>query len=470
MAAQENDDRRASPYPPARQAWGACVVLTLGVVLAFMDRNILSLFVIPIQRDLHLTDTEISLLIGFAFAVFNALFGLPVARWVDRGSRKTIAAVGVGVWSLATASCALAGNFWQLFLGRVAVGAGEAAVTPCGVSLLADLFPPARCGVPMGVFYGGMFLGGGLAFILGGALWRAIGDRLVIVPLIGQLHSWQVILIIVGALGLVVAPLTLMIREPQRLDGGRKVEKAGVPIAVVARYYKTHARTLIGHNMGFCLQNFALHAGAVWLPTLLVRTHGWSIAQAGATFGLMSLILGPAGSATAGLLADMLAKRGRLDGKLVVGVGAALMCAAASVVIALRSPEAALIASLACFSFFGSFSLPLGPGALQEIMPNAMRGQATAIYVAVTNLIAGGLAATAVALLTDFVFHDKNMLGVSFGIVGVVVCSLAALTLYSTLASFRNTARSLAEALLANDDAGQPSPRVSAEAVNPAGS
>ena len=446
MNEQVHDDPRPSQYPPAREAWGASIILTLGVVLAFMDRNILSLFIVPIQRDLHLTDTEISLLIGFAFAVFNALFGLPVARWVDKGSRKTIAALGVAVWSLATASCALAGNFWQLFLGRVAVGAGEAAVTPCGVSLLADLFPPARRGAPMGVFYGGMFVGGGVAFILGGALWRQIGDRQVILPIVGQLHSWQAILIAVGALGLLVAPLTLMIREPQRLDGGRRVVSAGVPLGVVAQYYKTHARTLTGHNVGFCLQNFALHAGSAWLPTLLVRSHGWSIAQAGATFGAMSLILGPTGSTAAGLLADMLARRGRMDGKLIVSVGAALMCAGASALIALQPTTGSLMVGLACFSFFGAFSLPLGPGALQEIMPNAMRGQATAVYVAVTNLIAGGFAATAVALLTDFVFHDKNMLNVSFGIVGVIVCSLAALTLYSTLSSFRSTARSLRDA------------------------
>ena len=436
----DGDFAELALYPSARSAWFACFVLFMGCSIAFMDRGIISLFVIPIQRDLHLSDTQISLLVGFAFGVFNALFGLPVARWIDSGRRRTIAALGIAVWSVAAASCGLAANFWQLFLGRVAVGAGEASVTPAGVSLLADYFPPRRRGAAMGLFYAGTFIGGACALMLGGLLWRLLGDRLVVLPLVGPLHSWQVILIMVGALGLVVVPLTLMIREPVRLDGGRRAQAGGVPLGAVVQYYKTHARTLAGHNVGFCLQNFSLHAGAAWLPTLLVRTDGWSIAQAGATMGVMTLVLGPIGTATAGSLADALTRAGRTDSKLLVCIGAAVMCAVASVMIALNPAPGLIVVALGCFMFFSTFSLPLAPGALQEVMPNAMRGQATAVYVGVTNLIGGGLAATAVAVLTDFVFHDKAKLHLSFGLVGGVVCSLAAIILIITLRPFRKTA------------------------------
>jgi MFS family permease len=432
-------------YPPAYQAWTSCIILFLGCALAFMDRNIINLFIIPIQRDLKLSDTEISLLVGFAFGVFNALFGLPVARWVDRGRRRTIAAIGVAVWSVANVGCGFSMNFGQLFLGRVAVGAGEAAVTPAGVSLLADLFPPHRRGAAMGLFYAGTFVGGGGALIIGGLLWRALGDRSMEVPLLGHLHSWQLILMMVGAIGVIVAPLTMLIREPPRLDSGHIAASAGVPIAHVVSYYKKHSRTLAGHNVGFCLQNFALHAGAAWLPTLLVRTEGWSIAQAGATYGGMMLVLGPIGTAAAGGLADAISRTGRSDGKLLVAIVAAAICGLASLAIACNASPGPILAAIALFSFFGTFSLPLAPGALQEIMPNAMRGQATAVYVGVTNLVAGGLAATAVAVLTDFVFHDRKLLHVSFGVVGAVVCTLAALTLTTTLRAFRATATALAE-------------------------
>src|SRR6266849_7130940 len=217
-------------YPSPKVAWFACSVLFLGCTVAFMDRAVISLFVIPIQRDLHLSDTQISLLVGFAFAAFNALFGLPVARWIDGGRRRTIAAMGIAVWSVAASSCGLAANFWQLFFGRVGVGAGGASVTPAGVSLLADFFPPSRRGVAMGVFYAGIFAGGGCALILGGLLWRSLGDRQILLPLVGPIHSWQVVLILVGALGLLVAPLTMTIREPERLDGGRRAVTGNLPL------------------------------------------------------------------------------------------------------------------------------------------------------------------------------------------------------------------------------------------------
>ncbi len=142
MRASSADVNEKLLYPSPKVAWVACAILFLGCTLAFMDRAIISLFVIPIQRDLHLSDTQISLLVGFAFGAFNALFGLPVARWIDGGRRKTIAAIGIAAWSVAASCCGLAVNFWQLFLGRVGVGAGEASVTPAGVSLLADFFPP----------------------------------------------------------------------------------------------------------------------------------------------------------------------------------------------------------------------------------------------------------------------------------------------------------------------------------------
>jgi len=444
MNANAAGQRPDGTYPSPLMAWWGCIVLTLGCILAFADRAILNLFVTPIQRDLHLSDTQISLVIGLAFAVFNAVFGLPVGRWVDSWSRTRIAALGITAWSLATAGCGLATNFWQLFAGRAAVGVGEATVTPAGVSLLADLFPPARRGLPVGIFYGGIFIGSGGALVIGGLLWRALGDRIVTLPLLGEFHSWQVVLMIVGAAGLVVAPLTLTLREPIRKGSEGQAHTGAIPLAEVVRFYRTHARTLVGHNLGFCFYNFTLHAGAAWLPTLLVRNYGWSLAQAGATFGLMMLVLGPAGSATSGLLADTLCRRGRSDGKFLVAMGAAGVLIAVCAALANQLPTAGLLAALACFAFFGTFSLPLAAGALQDVMPNAMRGQAIAVYVALTNIVAGGFAATAVALITDYVFHDPKMLGAAFGAVGVTACTLALAVLFNALPSYRRTLADLA--------------------------
>jgi MFS family permease len=439
VEAMDRSSASTRAYPPPLVAWWGCAVLTMGCILGFADRGVLNLFIIPIQRDLHLTDTQISLVIGLAFGVFNALFGLPAGRWIDRGARTRICALGISAWSLATAACGLASNFPQLFAARVAVGVGEATVTPCGVSLLADLFPPQRRGLPVGIFYGGLFVGGGGALVVGGILWRVLGDRLIALPLVGSVHSWQVILMLIAALGAIVAPLTLTLREPPRLDGRGQVQAAGAPFSEVLAFYRHHAGTLLGHNGGFCLFNFALHAASAWIPTLVVRTYGWSLPQAGATFGTMMLLLGPAGSASSGALADFLGKRGRTDAKFIICIGAAIVLIGLSVALSNHLPMPMLYLVLAGFAFFGTFSFPLAAGSLQEIMPNAMRGQAIAVYVAVTNIIAGSLAATGVALLTDYVFHDPAMLRLSFGIVAATACALAAIVLASTLSSYRST-------------------------------
>ena len=449
------DQHAAARYPSAPVAWWACIVLTLGSILGFADRGIVNLFVTPIQRDLHLTDTQISLVLGLAFGLFNALLGLPIGRWIDAGKRTRIALLGVLVWSLATAACGLAMNFWQLFLARAGVGGGEATIAPASVSLLADLFPPARRGLPLGIFYGSLFLGSGGALLLGGLMWRAFGDRLMAVPLLGTLHSWQVILLIVAATGLMIAPLTLTIREPARSTASGSAAPAGVPLAEVARFYRAHRRTLGGHHIAFLCFNFTLLGGAAWLPTMLVRVHGWSLTEAGTTIGGMMLILGPAGSAAAGLIADGLCRRGRSDGKFLVCIGAATAMMAISCAFVVPLPRIGILVAVAGFAFFGTFSLPMAAGTLQDMMPNAMRGQAIAIFLALVNVVGGGLAATIVAVLTDYVFLVQNYLGVALWTVGIVFSLLAGTTLLATLGGYRRTLADLcAAAAVASPPAG----------------
>ncbi|NJR80604.1 MFS transporter [Sphingomonas corticis] len=422
-------------YPPARRAWTASVILTLGCILAFMDRGILSLFVVPIQRDLHLSDTEMGMVLGFAFGVFNAVFGLPMGRWVDVGNRKRIAALGVLVWSVANGACGLATSFWQLFVARTAVGIGESAVSPAGVSLIADYFPPGRRGRPMGLFYSGMKIGTGGVLLFGGLLWYSIGDRLLEVPIFGVLHSWQAILLGFAAIGFVVAPLTLMIAEPPRLtQSGGLASSASV--ADTLGFYRRHARALVGHNVGFCFNNFAIHASG-WLPALLMRSQGWTLVQAGLVYGTMLIVVAPVGAISAGLLGDRLLQRGHPDGRLRVAIAATCGVGLSGLAIGVVSDPYLIALALVCFAFFASFGLPLGPSALQDAVPNTMRGQAIAIYVLVTNVIAGGAAAVTVGLITQHVLGDAARVNEAFAIVAVVSCAGAALVLYASLRPFR---------------------------------
>jgi MFS family permease len=213
----QGDDTESEVYPSVGYAWYVVAVLTLAYVVSFIDRQILGLLVEPIQRDLGIGEKQISLLMGLTFAVFYTLFGVPLGRLADTRSRRTIIAAGIGVWSLMTAGCGLAKHFWQLALFRVGVGVGEAALSPSAYSLIADYFRPERRSTAMSVYSMGIFVGSGLAFIVGGMVAQfSAAQESYVLPLIGGIRSWQLVFLIVGFPGLAVALLLYTIREPTR--------------------------------------------------------------------------------------------------------------------------------------------------------------------------------------------------------------------------------------------------------------
>ena len=170
-------------------------------MVANIDRFIINLMVEPMKRDLVLSDTQVSLLVGITFSLFYVLFGLPIARLADRANRRNILAAGIGIWSLMTALGGVAQNFWHLFIARMGVGVGEATIAPTAHSILADSLPPEKLSRGFGIFNMGAVLGGALAFIVGGALLAWAGKAYpngVEIPLVGSIFSWQLVFIIVG--------------------------------------------------------------------------------------------------------------------------------------------------------------------------------------------------------------------------------------------------------------------------------
>ena len=175
------------PWPPARQAWYAVFVCSLALLVNFLDRGILNLLVEPIKADLHLSDVQISMVMGFAFVAFYVILGLPIARLVDYKSRKVILAVGIGIWSLMTAACGLANSFWPLFGARVGVGVGEACSGPGTFSLLSDYFPKDKLPRAIAALNFGYTTGNGLALIIGGGVIAFLSTLPpVVLPGIGQ--------------------------------------------------------------------------------------------------------------------------------------------------------------------------------------------------------------------------------------------------------------------------------------------
>ena len=236
-----------------RYAWYIVFVLMLCYTLSLIDRQILSLLVAPMKRDLHINDTRIGLLQGVSFAVFYTLAGLPLGRLADSQPRRMIVTVGVVVWSILTAACSAARNFWALFLTRMGVGVGEAALSPSAFSLIADAFPPGQLGLALSFYSMGIYVGSGLAMIVGGSVVQSVSYRPELaLPLLGTIASWRATFLIVGLPGLFVALLTLTIREPQRRALLRASDGSvtPLPLRVLWQQLRLRIRSFLGISLG----------------------------------------------------------------------------------------------------------------------------------------------------------------------------------------------------------------------------
>ena len=411
---------RQQSWPPASQAWYATVVLTVAYTLSYVDRQILSMLVEPIKRDLQVSDTQIGLLQGFAFAVFYTLVGLPLGRLADRGDRRRIIAWGIFFWSLATALCGLARSYTQLFLARIGVGVGEAALGPAAYSLIADSFPPERRGRALGLYSTGVYLGIGLAAIIGGAVVGTLSARPPLqLPLLGELAAWHATFLLVGLPGLLVALWAASLREPPRRLATPSATTAATT-AEALTFLRAHRGFLAAHFLGFSMLTLAFNAVVFWMAPYLIRVHGLAPAEFGARLGLVLAIGGAAGIFAGGWLADTLRRRGDAGAELWPG----LLSAGAILPFGLATTQAgsgaAALAAFAGFMFASSFAFAAAAAALQVVTPNRLRGQVSALYLFCVNLAGIGVGSFLTGWLNDSVFADPNRVGDSMAwVVGV---------------------------------------------------
>jgi MFS family permease len=262
------------------------------------------------------------------------------------------------------------------------------------------------------------------------------------------LHPWQVVFVVVGLPGILVAALALTVREPPRLGTRTLGNRRGLPLREVFAYARRNGATIACHNLGFTLLAFASLAASAWVPTIFVRVHGWTAGEIGVRFGILVLIFGPVGSIVGGWLADFYQRRGRRTGKLFVGMVAAIGCIPFSIAFPLIDSATGSVALMMPFLFFVSFVWGLAPAALQEIMPNQMRGQATALYTGLVNLVGGGLGPYSVAVIADHVFHDPAKLNVAMSIVVPIALAGAAVLFWLGTKPYIATLDRLKSALL----------------------
>lgn len=431
------------PYPPRPYAYFTVGLIMFAYVFAFVDRVALSLVVDPIRADLGLNDTQVGALVGLAFVVCYVLFSFPFGRWVDRHARAPALAVGVGVWSLAMAACGLATNFWQLFVGRMFVGVGEAAVNPVAYSIIPDSFPPHRRAFAMAIFASGSTIGGGLAVYLGSLLLGWAERAQPSLPIVGPLAPWQVLFIALGLPGLLVALLVkATLRDPPR----RHAHAAPISSRELAAYFSEHralfALMFIGFS-GFAISNYAF---VVWGPTYFMRVHQLTVAEVGLLMGLGFAVLGTGGALLGGLWADRVQKSGRPEAPVRVALWVAVLQVPFFVGAYLLSDVRVAVVLFCCGMGLGSMIGGLQGAMVQVLTPNRMRGQASAVYLTVVNVLGLGVAPIATAAMTDYVFGGPAEIGKSLATTTVVALGMAALLIIAGMKRAEVRARDVLDA------------------------
>ncbi|MEI9992991.1 MAG: MFS transporter [Rhizomicrobium sp.] len=368
----------------------------LGVLLllfAFnsVDRLALGLVLQDIKADLHLTDTQLGLLTGIAFALFYAIVGIPIARWADRGNRVTIIAVTAAVWSVMVVLCGAAGNFVQLLLIRAAVGVGEAGCVPPAHSLIADYFDRGERPKAIAVY----MMGGSLSLLIGYFLagW------------LNQFYGWRAMFVLLGLPGLVLAVLAWRsLREPRldKADAPDGIAASPAPQPSLREVWLTLWANATFRHLLFCFSAVFFFGYGIlqWQPTFFIRSYGLKTGELGTWFAAVNGVSGLIGTYAGGALASRYAVNNeRLQLRVI-----ALLFSSFGAIYALvyLSPDRYMAFALMGIATLGAAAAN-GPifGAIQSLVPERMRAITIAIIYLFSNLIGMGLGPLAAGALSD---------------------------------------------------------------------
>lgn len=411
--------------------WYLVWLLFLAYLLSFIDRQIITLMVDPIKQDLSLSDFQFSLLHGLGFGLFFAIFGLPIAYLADRYRRTRIIAVGVVVWSIMTWVCGLARSYFQLFVGRIGVGVGEAALAPAAYSLLSDTFDRRRLPKAMAVFSTGSTLGTGLAVVLGGQLLKWLGtiDQSGW-PLIGHLADWQLAFLVAGLPGLLLAIPIWRYPEPARRGLLQQAAQTQPPAArgrlrLAAAYLWQARRRYLGLFGAIAATTALSSAFILWFPAALMRSYQLPVATVGLQFGLIFMVFATAGVLAGGWLVARLWPRWGLRTYPRVMAGAIALAGIAYGLTGLAGTPGWALVGVGVAIFFTQSLAGICITAIQLITPNEMRAQASALFLLFVNLLGYGLGAPIVGALTDFVFHSEQALFSALALSAALLTPLA---------------------------------------------
>ena len=414
-------------YPSRGYAWTVVAILVATAILSYTDRQVLSLLVDPIRADLGISDTQISLLLGTAFAVVYGVAGIPLGWLADRTSRRNLIFGGVIVWTIGTLACGLSQSFGQLFAGRLVVGLGEAVLSPAAISLISDYFPPSRRGTAVACFLSGIAMGIGAAILVGGGVLHFVQlGALAGTPLAHE-APWRMVLLLIGAPGLLWALVILAIREPMRRGAEAASSHAAIdqPVApmgwtkVVPIYLVVAIASLVDNAVG------------AWAPTLLTREFHMDRAQVGVELGIMLTAAFGGGVLVGGWLADRAGASGGWSRKLLVCLIASglILPVAAS----LNAGNVSLVLpSIPAYFALSGIVTACGFSAILDVVPNRKRGLAMSISFFLNVAVGGAVGPTAVAMASDRIFGAEAGLGPAIAVTVAISYGAAIVALIAT--------------------------------------
>ena len=372
---------------PANRHYVLAVLVSV-YTFNFIDRQILSILQEDIKRELALSDTALGMLSGFAFAMFYATLGIPIARLADRGNRRNIIAVCLALWSGMTAVSGLVTSFWQLFLARVGVGIGEAGCTPPANALLADYFPPEQRATAFGIYAMGIPIGILFGFLAGG--W------------VNEFFGWRWAFFVVGLPGLLLALLVrLTVKEPVRGQMDRIQTRETAPPGLRETLDHLRRKKAFVHlALGGGLTAFVGYAWIIWAPSFFMRVHGMRSGEVGTSLGLLIGIAGGIGIALGGYLADRAARRDRRWSLWLVCV--AILLNLPFALSAFLADDARQSLWLMAIPFLlGNFWQGTCFAQTQGLAGVRMRAVAAAILLFVANMIGLGAGPQFVGMVSD---------------------------------------------------------------------
>lgn len=425
---------KPAAYPSPLMGWLTVAILFLLYILSLTDRNIMALMVEPIKKDLGISDLQISLLQGPAFAILFCLCAVPLGMALDRFSRRVVLYLSVTVWSIAAASCGLAGSFAALAAARAGVGAGESGFGTGSYSVVGDSFPPHKVSLAMSVFVMGGVMGAGIVFLFGGPIVAAvIKAGPTTWPLLGTLQPWQQVFIMTGAPGILLAFLVFVFREPPRRKSvGTSGAGYGEAWAFMKQYKPLYLATFVGFGLAYAVTiGFQL-----WTPVYLARVHGWQPGRIGPVVGIAQ-IAAAAFIPLHGWTVDRLYRRGRRDAHLFWCLVTVLSAAPFGIAAFLVSSPWATVACYWCFMALILSTSSMGPATVQVVTPQYLRGRVSALYVLASGLIAMAGGPAFIGLVTDKVLGDEMKVGLSLVISVFCVLLPAALLFTFGRASMR---------------------------------